>query len=52
MEELKVHIRHVMLWKFKINKNSYISFFAFMTKVSLLTAYSETGFQSIILVTH
>ena len=52
MEELKVHIRHVMLWEFKNNKNATETaqnICKFIPKVSLLTTTSETGFQSFVL---
>ena len=53
MEELKVHIWHVMVWEFKNNKNAAETawkFVVFIAYVSLLTTKLETGFQSFILV--
>ena len=46
MEELKGNIQHV-IWEFKNNKNATET-----AKVSLLTAKSENGSQSFILVIH
>ena len=53
MEELKIHIPHVMLWEVKNDKNTTET----TKKISsvydqgvLLTAKSETGFQSFVLV--
>ena len=47
MEEVKVKIRHVILWEFKNRENAIKTaekFVVFLTKVSLLTAKSEIGF--------
>ena len=47
MEEMKVHIQHVVLWEFTNSKNTTeIAKKTCKDKVSLLTAKSETGFQS------
>ena len=53
MEELKVHNQHVILWKFKNNKNATKT----AQKISsvyeqgvIITIKSKTGFQSFILM--
>ena len=48
MEKLKMSIRHVMLWEFKNNKNAKETTKKFV--MSLLSAMSETGFHSFVLV--
>ena len=53
MDELKVHIRHVMC-EFKNNENvtKTAKLLVFMANVFLLITKSETGFQHFVLAIH